>query len=242
MCERRKPGSPIDRRPPAADVADAGRRTHPGHGRLTIMLHLSGATVAVGYGWGDSGDPDEDRSLKHRSKDATRPVPAAPPRCDLLDAHLDLFGTGPGGRLFVTGRGPGGRVVPGKPKPVAEQHLHHGLAPRPAGGAHPGPAALPAGPPPVRPAARRGVHLARPPTASETCLVGDTYPTQRAGQSGSGRDRAGLSTVPLNGRFRWSAAVFASGGGYWIRTSVAFATVLQNAAFGYWVALLPAET
>jgi integrase len=81
-------------------------------------LHLSGATVAIGHDWGDSSEPTEDRSLKHRAKGATRDVPAPPQLCQLLDAHLDEFGAGPGGRLFVTRRGPGGRLIAGKPKPV----------------------------------------------------------------------------------------------------------------------------
>lgn len=81
-------------------------------------LHLTGATVAIGYDWGDSGEPTEDRSLKHRGKGVTRQVPAPPPLCGLLDAHLARFGAGPGDRLFVTRRGPGGRLIPGRPKPV----------------------------------------------------------------------------------------------------------------------------
>lgn len=81
-------------------------------------LHLSGATVAVGTGWSDTGDAVEDRGLKHRASTATRDVPAAPDLCKILDKHLAEYGAGPGGRLFVTRRGPGGILVPGKPKPV----------------------------------------------------------------------------------------------------------------------------
>lgn len=81
-------------------------------------LHLSGATVAIGYDWGDGDQPTEDRSLKHRARGASRSVPAPPPLCALLDAHLARFGAGPAGRLFVTRRGPGGRLIAGKPKPV----------------------------------------------------------------------------------------------------------------------------
>jgi integrase len=81
-------------------------------------LHLSGATIAVGAGWGDTDAVVEDRGLKHRAKSATRDVPAAPPLCDLLNKHLSEFGAGPEGRMFVTRRGPGGHLIPGKPKPV----------------------------------------------------------------------------------------------------------------------------
>jgi integrase len=81
-------------------------------------LHLSGATVSVGAGWGDTDDTVESRGLKHRARTATRPVPAAPELCALLDWHLSEFGAGPDGRLFVTRRGPRGRLIPGKPRPV----------------------------------------------------------------------------------------------------------------------------
>jgi integrase len=81
-------------------------------------LHLNGATVTVGTAWGDGDGPIEDRALKHRAKTETRDVPAAPALCDLLDWHLEEYGSGPEGRLFVTRRGPGGMVVPGKPRPV----------------------------------------------------------------------------------------------------------------------------
>jgi integrase len=81
-------------------------------------LHLSGATVTVGNGWGDQEGVIENRGLKHRAKSATRDVPAAPPLCALLDSHLDEYGAGPEGRLFVTRRGPGGMLIPGRPRPV----------------------------------------------------------------------------------------------------------------------------
>lgn len=81
-------------------------------------LHLTGATVASG-GWGDGAGPREDRGLKHRARGATRPVPAPPPLCDLLDAHLDRFEVGSGGRLFVLRRTSTGRLIPGQPGPVS---------------------------------------------------------------------------------------------------------------------------
>jgi integrase len=81
-------------------------------------LHLTGATAASG-GWGDGPGSREERGLKHRARGATRPVPAAPPLCDLLDAHLTRFSTGPGGRLFVLRRTATGRLIPGQPGPVS---------------------------------------------------------------------------------------------------------------------------
>jgi integrase len=94
---------------------DYERPTEPGGWG---WLRLNGATVAVGTGWGDTDAVTEDRGLKHRARSATRPVPAPPPLCELLDAHLATFGAGPDGRLFVTRRGPGGRLIPGRPRPV----------------------------------------------------------------------------------------------------------------------------
>ena len=105
-------------RPEEALHLRADEYERPGQPGGWGWLHLSGATVAIGYDWGDTDQPAEDRSLKHRARGATRDVPAAPPLCELLDAHLAQFGAGPGGRLFVTRRGPGGRLIPGKPKPV----------------------------------------------------------------------------------------------------------------------------
>jgi len=81
-------------------------------------LHLTGATIAVGTGWGDGETAIEDRQLKHRAKNATRDVPVAPPLVELLDRHLAEFGTGANGRLFVTRRGPGGRYVPTAGQPI----------------------------------------------------------------------------------------------------------------------------
>lgn len=81
-------------------------------------LHLTGATIAVGTGWGDGDGTSEDRSLKHRATTATRDVPVVPALAELLIQHLDEFGTGPNGKLFVTRRGPGGRYVPTAGQPV----------------------------------------------------------------------------------------------------------------------------
>jgi integrase len=81
-------------------------------------LHLSGATISVGNGWGDTDDTHEDRGLKHRPSSSTRDVPAPPQLCELLAKHLAEWPPGPNGRLFVTRRGPWGRIIPGKAKPI----------------------------------------------------------------------------------------------------------------------------
>ena len=81
-------------------------------------LHLTGATVAVGNGWGDGEGAAEDRELKHRGKNATRPVPVAPELCALLDRHITAYHVGAGEKLFVTRRGPGGRYVPTAGQPI----------------------------------------------------------------------------------------------------------------------------
>ncbi|GAA1762329.1 site-specific integrase [Luedemannella helvata] len=81
-------------------------------------LHLSGATLTVGEGWGNGPGTVEDRELKHRAKKTSRDVPASPALCEMLDWHLTKYGAGPGGRLFVTRRGPRGIFVTPKARPV----------------------------------------------------------------------------------------------------------------------------
>jgi integrase len=73
---------------------------------------LSGATVSVGRGWGDGDETHQARSLKHRSKKATRAVPIPPEEVQILRRHQGQFPPGRDGRMFVTRRGPGGRYFP----------------------------------------------------------------------------------------------------------------------------------
>jgi integrase len=47
-----------------------------------------------------------------------RDVAVPPPLVALVDQHLDKFGAGPNGKLFVTRRGPGGRYVPTAGQPI----------------------------------------------------------------------------------------------------------------------------
>src|SRR6266508_1131735 len=75
-------------------------------------LLLPGSTQHAGSAWTDSGEAREDRSLKHRASRDTRPVPACPELVRLLRRHIATFGTGPGGRLFVSRTGPFGRPLP----------------------------------------------------------------------------------------------------------------------------------
>jgi integrase len=58
-----------------------------------------------GSRWTNSGQPRERRGLKHRPDGDTRRVPIHPDLVTLLRAHLDEFGTGPDGRIFVGPRG-----------------------------------------------------------------------------------------------------------------------------------------
>jgi len=78
-----------------------------GWGELT----LTGSTQEVGHAWSDSGSPNEDRGLKHRPARDSRIVPACPELVQLLRQHLDQFGPGHRGRLFVTRTGRFGRPV-----------------------------------------------------------------------------------------------------------------------------------
>lgn len=73
---------------------------------------LTGSTQHVGA-WGDDGTMREDLALKHRSKTATRVVPICPELVQLYRDHLDTFGTGIDGRLFVARVGPGRTPVAG---------------------------------------------------------------------------------------------------------------------------------
>jgi len=76
-------------------------------------LLLVGSIQQSGRAWNDSGRPKEDRGLKHRAGRDTRTVPACPDLVLLLRRHIDEFGTGTGGRLFVTRTGRFGRPVAG---------------------------------------------------------------------------------------------------------------------------------
>ncbi|WP_163552109.1 tyrosine-type recombinase/integrase [Candidatus Frankia alpina] len=65
-------------------------------------LHLGRATPHAGKGWTNTGDDRDDRQLKQREPGEIRLVPCPPELTAMLRRHIQLFGTGPGGRLFVT--------------------------------------------------------------------------------------------------------------------------------------------
>ncbi|MFC6158915.1 tyrosine-type recombinase/integrase [Kribbella jiaozuonensis] len=75
-------------------------------------LLLDGSTQQTGARWSDDGSVRQERSLKHRPDNTTRRVPADPELVQVLRRHVELFGAGPDGHLFVTRTGRFGRPVP----------------------------------------------------------------------------------------------------------------------------------
>jgi integrase len=72
------------------------------------QLNLVKSSPRAGSPWTDTGDPYDERSLKHRADGETRPVPIPPELVRLLREHIDTFGSAPDGRLFKGRRG--GRI------------------------------------------------------------------------------------------------------------------------------------
>jgi hypothetical protein len=62
---------------------------------------LETAEPHAGRHWTDTGNNRDQRQLKQRAIGEVREVPCAPPLTTILRAHIDEFGLGPGGRLFV---------------------------------------------------------------------------------------------------------------------------------------------
>lgn len=81
----------------------------PEKGWGRIVLH--GGYQESGAAWTDDGARGEERHLKHRAETETRVVPAHPELVQALRDHLGTFGTGVGGRLFVTRTGRGGHPI-----------------------------------------------------------------------------------------------------------------------------------
>ena len=71
-------------------------------------MRLTHAEPRSGAHWTNNGKSRERRELKHRAAGDTRSVPIHPDLAQLLRAHLDTFGTGRDGRVFV---GPRGGIV-----------------------------------------------------------------------------------------------------------------------------------
>lgn len=63
-------------------------------------LRFCSAAPEVGAEWTDDGARREQRHLKSRPVGEWRRAPVPPPLTRLLRAHLETFGTGPGGRIF----------------------------------------------------------------------------------------------------------------------------------------------
>ncbi|MEV4411414.1 integrase [Catellatospora sp. NPDC049609] len=64
-------------------------------------LLLARSTPRSGTAWSNNGRGREERGLKHRAADDTRPVPAHPRLVTHLNNHVERFDPGQGGRLFV---------------------------------------------------------------------------------------------------------------------------------------------
>ena len=75
-------------------------------------LLLTSTHQEAGRDWTDSGQAGDERQLKHRSPKDTRVVPAHPELVETLRRHVDEFGLGASGRLFVTRTGKRGVPLP----------------------------------------------------------------------------------------------------------------------------------
>ena len=72
-----------------------------GWGQMTLTHSMPRS----GSHWTDNGRPRQRRALKHRADGDTRRVPIHPELVTMLHEHLEEFGTGPRGRLFIGPRG-----------------------------------------------------------------------------------------------------------------------------------------
>jgi integrase len=78
----------------------------PKHGWGSLLLTASYQTA--GSAWTDSGEAHEERQLKHRAAQDTRPIPAHPELVRILRRHIAQFALGRDGRLFVARTGKAG--------------------------------------------------------------------------------------------------------------------------------------
>lgn len=101
--------------------------TLPEHGWGEFVL--TGSHQTAGSAWTDSGEPGEERSLKHRPREHSRRVPVHPELVALLRRHLDTFGAGVDGRLFVTRTGRAGvALAPPFANPVSMNSIYRAWA------------------------------------------------------------------------------------------------------------------
>lgn len=68
-------------------------------------VQLTNAEPRAGSRWTNNGKPRERRELKHRAQGDIRAVPIHPELVRLLRDHLEQFGTGSDGRVFLGPRG-----------------------------------------------------------------------------------------------------------------------------------------
>ncbi|TYK53073.1 tyrosine-type recombinase/integrase [Actinomadura decatromicini] len=64
------------------------------------LLLLEKNSPAAGKAFTDDGETHDERGLKGRGHKDVRPVPIPPELVAILRAHIEVFGTGPGGLLF----------------------------------------------------------------------------------------------------------------------------------------------
>ncbi len=64
-------------------------------------LHLDAAEPYAGKEWTDSAQARDRRALKQRATGETRTVPCPPELTASIHAHINQFGLGPDGKLFV---------------------------------------------------------------------------------------------------------------------------------------------
>lgn len=69
------------------------------------LLEFSEVRSAAGREWTDDGEVHETRKPKGGPRNAVRRVPIPPELVRLLKEHIERYGTGPDGRLFITYRG-----------------------------------------------------------------------------------------------------------------------------------------
>jgi hypothetical protein len=69
------------------------------------MLRLTAATTRTAAAWTDSGTSHDERGLKHRPDGAIRMVQVSPVLVTVLRAHVTTYGIAPDGRLFRGTRG-----------------------------------------------------------------------------------------------------------------------------------------
>ena len=69
------------------------------------VAEVFAAEARVGTNWTDNRRARQRRELKHRAPGETRTVPIHPALVTLLRDHLERYGTGPGGRVFIGPRG-----------------------------------------------------------------------------------------------------------------------------------------